>query len=129
MSTFRNKGIALFVALALLLLLSIGIAVFLLNTYRHVNINEAIANRARAMLIAESGIAYAYWKIRIGKEDSGSSVDFYDGNLYTLDPTAQASPMSIPTGWAIAIDAQDIGSTGTITINSKVTYAKSTVFP
>ena len=129
MSTFRNKGIALFIALALLLLLSIGVAVFLLNTYRHVNINEAIANRARAMLIAESGIAYAYWKIRVGEDDAGSPVDFYDGNLYTLDPTAQAtSPMPIPTGWTIAIDVQDIGSTGTITIDSTVDYPKSTAF-
>jgi len=117
MSTFRNKGIALFVALALLLLLSIGIAVFLLNTYRHVNINEAISNRTRAMLVAESGIAYAYWKIRIGKDDAGAPI------LYpcTLNP-----PIALPTNWSIQVDVTDDGTKKTI--GSTVGYSKSTAF-
>ena len=133
MSTFRNKGIALFIALALLLLLSIGIAVFLLNTYRHVNINEAIASRARAMLVAESGIAFAYWRIRIDQNQLGGSMA--QGGTYTFD-TSIPMNSSLPVGWSIQVDVITPGTPmGPIipgaqkTINSKVTYAKSTVFP
>ena len=127
MNTFRNKGIAFFIALDLLILLSIGAAVFLLNTYRHVNINEAISNRTRAILIAESGIAYAYWKIRINEDDESPANPM--SSYFPVPGTCTLSnmPISLPNAdWSIEVNVTDDGTKKTI--DSIVTYPKSTVF-
>ncbi|MBU1061677.1 MAG: hypothetical protein KJ952_03025, partial [Candidatus Omnitrophica bacterium] len=69
MNISNKKGIALFIALSLLLLISIGIIVFLVTSYNYANINESNIRRSRAMTLAEAGINYAYWKIRIDEDD------------------------------------------------------------
>ena len=126
MNIFRNKGIAFFIALNLLILLSIGAAVFLLNTYRHVNINEAISNRTRAILIAESGIAYAYWRIRIDQDQSGGSMA--GANIYTFDTSIPINS-SLSSAWSLVVKVTEPGGGSPKTIDSIVTYPKSTAFP
>jgi len=119
----KNKGIAFFITLALLLLLSMAVAVFLITSYNSANINEALARRTRAITLAEAGLHYAYWKIRIGKDDDGSPVDFGDGEEHILEPR-----ISMPTlEWIIRIIVKDDG-TGVKTIKSAVDYPKATVF-
>jgi len=114
---YNNKGIALFISLALLLLLSVGAVVVLVVAYNYSIITENHIKRTQALSAAESGVHYAYWKIRIGKDDSNNDVDFGDGTKHTLTP-----PITLPTGWTIQVDVQDIGITGRKTIDSKITY-------
>ena len=118
----NNKGIAFFVSLALVLLLSMAAFVFLVSAYNSSNINESLARRARAITIAEAGINYAFWKIRINEDDSGSPMSDYFPGTCTLSP-----PISIPTGWSAQVAVQDTG-TGVKTVRSTVNYKKSTVF-
>lgn len=113
----NNKGIALFISLSLLFLLSIGAIVVLLTAYNYANITENQIKRSRAITLAESGINYAYWKIRIGQDDDNNDVDFGDGNPHTLNP-----PISIPNGWIIEVVVQDASMSGRKTIQSTVTY-------
>lgn len=122
----KNKGIAFFITLALLLLLSMAVAVFLITSYNSANINEALYRRQKALTVAEAGIHYAYWKIRIGKDGDGIPVDFGDGEEYILTP-----PISIPSGWKIEVKVEvkdEDEATGRKTIESKVTYPKARVF-
>ena len=118
----KNKGIALFVTLALLLLLSMAVAVFLITSYNSANINESLYRRERALVVAEAGLNYAYWKIRIDRDDAGGPMSDYFPGTCTLTP-----PISIPTGWTLQVDVEDTG-TGRKTVSSTVNYPKSTVF-
>lgn len=122
----KNKGIAFFITLALLLLLSMAVAVSLITSYNSANINEALYRRQKALTVAEAGLHYAYWKIRIGEDDDGNPVDFSDGDEHTLIP-----PISIPSGWNIEVKVEvkdEDEATGRKTIESKVIYPKATVF-
>ncbi|MBU0759995.1 MAG: hypothetical protein KKC66_02310 [Candidatus Omnitrophica bacterium] len=102
-----KRGVALFVALALLFLLSVCTAVVLLTTYNYANISENQIKRLRAMKISEAGINYAYWMIREG------SLSY---------PCTLTPPISLPADWSISVDITENGATGTKTIRSKVTY-------
>lgn len=101
MTSKRNKGIALFVSLALFLLLSIGVIVVLLSAYNYTNITENQIKRLKALSLAESGINYAYYRIRIGE---GASIDFPSG--------------SVPAGMSIDVQYD----AGQKKITSAVTY-------
>lgn len=118
----HNKGIAFFVSLALLLLLSISVIVFLIASYNSANISESLIRRSTAMTLAESGINYAYWKIRINEDDDGGPMSDYFPGTCTLTP-----PIPLPAGWSIAVGVQDAGA-GQKTIRSRVVYPKTTVF-
>lgn len=125
----NNKGIALFVGIALVLLLSMTALAFLISAYNSGNINESLARRARAITVAEAGINYAFWKIRINEDDTGSPMSDYfpvPGECI-LEP-----PISVPAGWDVEVNVQypDSGSPypGSKTVRSTVTYPKSTVF-
>jgi len=121
----NNKGVALFISLALLLLLSTGAIVFLLTAYNSVNINEAIARKKRAIIVAEAGINYAHWKIRINEDDDGDPMSDYFPVPGTC--TLEDTPISLLPDWTLQVDIVDSG-TGRKTINSTVTYPKSSVF-
>ncbi|MCX5687273.1 MAG: hypothetical protein NTV71_01275 [Candidatus Omnitrophica bacterium] len=60
----NDKGIAIFVTLMLLFLLSLAAAAVLLTAYNYNNICEVQIRRMKAINLAESGINYAYWKLR-----------------------------------------------------------------
>lgn len=60
----NDKGIAIFVTLMLLFLLSLAAIAVLLTAYNYNNICEAQIKRVKAINLAESGINYAYWKLR-----------------------------------------------------------------
>lgn len=110
----HNKGIAIFLSLSLLFLLSVGAIVVLLTAYNYAYVTEKQISRSRAILLAESGIHYAYWKIRIGKYDNGDDISF---------PCILTPPILIPTGWSIQVDISGEDPTsGFKTIQSKVTY-------
>lgn len=125
----NNKGIAFFVSLALVLLLSMAAVVFLVSAYNSSNIAEGLLRRARAITVAEAGINYAFWKIRIDEDDSTPPTpmsDYFPGTC-TLSP-----PISIPTGWSVEVSVQDPDPDSPYpelkTVRSTVNYKKSTVF-
>ena len=60
----HNKGVALFMTLMLLFLLSLIVAAILITTYNYNNICEEQAKRTKAMTLAEAGIHYAFWQLR-----------------------------------------------------------------
>ena len=123
----NSRGIALFISLTLLFLLSIAAVVILLTAYNYANVTENQMRRTRAIVLAEAGVNYAYWKIRIGEDDAGNPVDFGDGNMHTLEP-----PISLPsaTTWDIEVEveAEDFPASDDKTIRSTVTYPKASVF-
>ena len=100
---FDNKGIALFVALALMILLSIGVITVFLTVYNYANISENQIKRARALSVAESGISYAYLQLW---RDPG-----YTGGPIYPDPAGPRVDITV-TGPV----------SGTYTIQSTVTY-------
>lgn len=61
---FNNKGTALFITMAVVLLLAILVIVVLLTAYNYSQISFKLISRAKAISAAESGISYAYWKVR-----------------------------------------------------------------
>ena len=109
----RKSGVALFIALALLFLLSVCSIVVLLTVYNYTNVSENQIKRLRAMKLSEAGINYAYWKIRIGKDDDGDPIIY---------PCTLIPPISLPTGFSISVDIAEDAGTGTKTIDSKVIY-------
>ena len=113
LSKNSKKGVALFIALALMFLLSICAVVTLLTAYNYANISENQINRSRAMNISESGINYAYWKIRVKQDDAGGPITY---------PCILTLPISLPAGWSVRVDIAEDPFTGTKTISSKVTY-------
>jgi len=109
----NNKGVAIFITLMLLFLLSLIAISTLLTAYNYNNICEAQASRLRALALAESGVHYAYWKIRIGEDDDGNPISY---------PCALHPGIPIPAGWSIQVDITDDDPHE---IQSKVTYRKS----
>lgn len=74
-----NKGIALFITIALLFLLSLGAIVVLLTAYNYANISENQIKRLKALSAAEAGINYAYWKLRKDPVYTGSTITVGSG--------------------------------------------------
>ncbi|NQV04378.1 MAG: hypothetical protein HQ532_02670 [Candidatus Omnitrophica bacterium] len=115
--TSNNKGVALFLSLSLLILLSIVSVVVLLTSYNYASFSEGQIKRLKALSLAESGIHYAYWKVRIGEDDNGEDINFDDGNTHTLHPSD-----NIPGDMAIEVAISGPGEGGRKTIRSTVTY-------
>jgi len=115
----NSKGIALFITLTLLLLLSIIVIAVLLNSYNYVSVSEKQIKRLRALSLAESGIHYAYWKIRVGQDDEGEDIDFDDGNPHTLHPS-EGLPEDVAEHISVEVSAPDENNRKTI--RSTVTY-------
>ena len=119
---YDKKGVVLFVTLSILLLLSMGAVVVLLTAYNYANVTENQIRRARAIALAEAGINYVYWKIRVGQDDNGDPIS------YPCAPCTLNPPISLPAaGWAIQVDITGTEN-GRKTVESKVTYPKATVF-
>ena len=121
----KNKGIALFVTLALLLLLSMAVAVFLITSYNSANINEALYRRQRALTVAEAGLHYAFYQLRLDSTYTGHT--FPAGSLIMLDLMPD---MPAGTGWSLIITVTPsvLPEPGDSVVRAKVTYPKATVF-
>ncbi|MDO8602946.1 MAG: hypothetical protein Q7O04_03740 [Candidatus Omnitrophota bacterium] len=117
MKTHNNKGIAIFITLALLFLLSLIVTAVLLTAYNYANISAGQINRLKALKLAESGVNYAYWKIRIGKDDAGDDITY----PCTLNPDP-SNPSLVPAGWTLNVD---VTNDNPRRIQSRVTYPKS----
>ncbi len=73
-NSLRNRGIALFISIALLFLLSVGTIVVLLIAYNYTLITERQIKRLRALTLAEAGINHAYWQLRTDPSYTGSTI-------------------------------------------------------
>lgn len=116
--TVKNKGIALFMALALLFLLSVGVAVVLLTAYNHANVTENLTRRIKALMLAEAGVHYAAWQLRNDESYIGEVFEAGSGIL---------SDMPVGTGWKIDITVDDYAGYEGKRIRSKVEYPKASV--
>ncbi len=115
MKSHNNKGIAIFVTIMLLFLLSLITIAVLLTAYNYNNICEGQTRRLKAMVSAESGIHYAYYQLRT---DASAFVAAYD----EISPC----PISLNSGITVGVWATGPIS-GRYTIKSKATYLKTQV--
>ncbi|OIO34382.1 MAG: hypothetical protein AUJ70_01225 [Candidatus Omnitrophica bacterium CG1_02_40_15] len=111
-----EKGIAIFVTLMLLFLLSLITIAVLLTAYNYNNICEGQTRRLKAMVSAESGINYAYYQLR-----NDATTNF--STTYYSEPTAATITLNGITAnvWATG------PVSGRYTIKSKATYLKTQV--
>ena len=110
-----NKGIAIFITIMLLFLLSLVVIAVLLAAYNYNNVCEGEIRRLKAITSAEAGINYAYYQLRT------------DAATFVTDHGSEATaetivPGSIPT--TVKVWAPGPIS-GRYTISSKVTYQKA----
>ena len=92
----NNRGMALFASLTVMFLLSVTIIVILLTAYNYVTVSETGIKRLNAIALAESGIHYAYWKIRIN--DAAFLVAATSGEGYEI---AELKVTIKLTGWPL----------------------------
>ena len=106
----NNKGIAIFVTLMLLFLLSLATIAVLLAAYNYNNICEVQIKRIKAINLAESGINYAYWKLRT------------DPDSVFASPGPTDTTISISGTNVIITVTVDPDPSGQYIINSRVGY-------
>ncbi|MFA4991825.1 MAG: hypothetical protein WC569_04510 [Candidatus Omnitrophota bacterium] len=106
-----NKGVALFISLALLFLLSVGAIVVLSTGYSYTQVTENQINRLKALKSAEAGINYAYWKLRTDTDYASDHPD--EAGADTVTPGSNGYSVKI---WAEGPDS------GRYTVKSKVSY-------
>ncbi len=113
----NNNGIAIFITLMLLFLLSLIVAAVLLTAYNYNNISEGQIRRLKALVSAESGINYAYWQLRT------------DLANFTADHNTEATADTvIPGSNGMTVKVWVTGPvSGRYTVRSKVTYSKTQV--
>ena len=114
----KDKGVALFIALSLLFLLSVGVVVVLLTAYNHTNVTENLTRRTKALMLAEGGIYYATWQLKNDETYLGETIEAGSGIL---------SDIPSGTGWRIVITVDDYVAYGGKRITSKVEYPKAAV--
>ena len=114
----KNKGIALFIALALLFLLSVGITAVLLTAYNYTNVTENLTRRIKAMTLAEAGVYYATWQLKNDENYTGETFSAGSGVL---------SDIPSGTGWSMVITVDDYPAYGGKRIRSRVDYPKAAV--
>ena len=69
---YNNKGVAIFITIALLFLLSVAAIGVLLTAYNYNNICEGQIRRMKAITSAEAGVNYAYYQLR-----NNATTNFY----------------------------------------------------
>ncbi|MCX5693201.1 MAG: hypothetical protein NTX47_05930 [Candidatus Omnitrophica bacterium] len=121
MKKYNNKGIAIFVTIALLFLLSLAAIAVLLTAYNYNNICEGQIRRIKAITSAEAGINYVYHQLRTNE------AAFV--NAYKVPPgTAYAFPSPVINGITnleVWVEDRDPPIAGTYIIKSRATYQKS----
>jgi len=106
----NNKGIAIFVSLALLFLLSLAAIAVLLTAYNYNSICEGQIKRMKAMASAEAGIVYGY-KYLYDYPKANPINPIYGGG--TLSFTLNGVPVTITISAPVS---------GRYTISSKASY-------
>jgi len=130
----HNKGIAIFITLMILFLLSLVVIAVLLTGYNYSNISEGQIKRLKAITSAEAGVYYAYNQLmnedpasptRFSVEHNGAAAP--DGtppaNAYTFlisDPV-----MNGITSLKVWVEDKIPFVAGEYIIKSKATYPKS----
>ena len=116
----NNKGVAIFITLMLLFLLSLTAIAVLLGGYNYNNICEGQIRRIKAITSAEAGIAYAYYQIR-NDSDTHFTVDHKDfGNAATI---------TIGNGLSVQVWVEDQNPpvTGKYVVKARSEYQKTTI--
>ena len=112
---YNNKGVAIFITIALLFLLSVAAIGVLLTAYNYNNICEGQIRRMKAITSAEAGVNYVYYQLRT---DASAFVAAYD--------EANPCPISLNSGITVGVWATGPVS-GRYIIKSKATYQKSSM--
>jgi Tfp pilus assembly protein PilX len=110
----NNKGIAIFVSLALLFLLSAAAIAVLLTAYNYNSICEGQIKRMKAIASAEAGVNYAYYQLRT---DAAAFVSEHNSEA--------AADTIVPGSNGISVKVWATGPIlGRYTVNSKASYLK-----
>ena len=112
---YNNKGIAIFITLMLLFLLSLAAIAVLLTAYNYNNVCEGGIRRLKAITSAEAGVHYAYYQLRT---DAATFAGDH-GSEATADTIVLASNGNTVKVWVTG------PASGIYTIKSKVTYQKA----
>lgn len=117
MKKYSNKGVAIFIALMLLFILSLLVVAILLTTYNYNNICEGQIRRLKAIASAEAGINYAYYQLRS------------DASTFVADHGSEATADTIaPGNNGITVKVWATGPVSNrYTVVSKAEYQKSEV--
>ena len=118
----NNKGIALFITLMLLFLLSLVTIAVLLTAYNYNNICEGQIKRLKAITSAEAGINYAYYQLR-----NNATTKFYPNHKDIGNADISLSGMNGLTTIEVWVEDRDPLIAGTYIVKSKATYQKSSV--
>ena len=110
----NSRGIAIFIALMLLFLLSLISIAVLLVAYNYNNICEGQTRRLKAVTSAEAGVNYAYYQLRV---DAVTFVADH-GSEATADTIAPGSNNIVVKVWATG------PVSGRYTVVSKASYQK-----
>jgi hypothetical protein len=116
---FNNKGVAIFITLMLLFLLSLLAIAVLLTSYNYSNICEGQIKRLKAITSAEAGINYVYYQLRTNADDF--IADYYDkDHTYTI---LLDRDNNVPLNSGITVEVWATGPVlGRYTVKSKATY-------
>ncbi len=116
---FNNKGVAIFITLMLLFLLSLLAIAVLLTAYNYNNICEGQIRRIKAITSAEAGVNYVYYQLRTNNA----------AFTYTF-PLADPVKNGITSleVWAEEVkDGLGLPIPGKYIVKSKATYQKSSM--
>jgi hypothetical protein len=110
----NNKGIAIFISLMLLFLLSAAVIAVLLTAYNYNSICEGQIKRIKAINSAEAGVNYTYYQLRT---DAATFVNDHNSEL-TADTI-------VPGSNGISVKVWATGPvSGRYTVSSKAEYQK-----
>jgi len=117
---YNNKGVAIFITIALLFLLSVAAIGVLLTAYNYNNICEGQIRRMKAITSAEAGVNYAYYQLR-----NNATTNFYPNHKDIDNADISLSGMNGLTKIEVWVEDHDPPITGAYIIKSKATYQKS----
>jgi len=113
----NDKGMAIFITLALLFLLSLLAISVLMTAYNYNSICEGQIKRLKAITSAEAGINYVYYQLR-----NNATTNFYPNHKDIGNADISLSGMNGLAKTEVWVEDQDPPIAGTYIIKSKVTY-------
>ncbi len=116
-NNFNNKGIALFISIALLFLLSVAAIAVLRTAYNYNYVCENEIKRVKAITSAESGINYAFYKLK-----NNATTKFYPNRLGIDNADISLSGMNGLSSVQVWLEDYDPPVSGKYIIKSKAAY-------
>jgi len=116
----NEKGVAIFITLMLLFLLSLAIAGVLLTAYNYNNICEAQIRRQKALASAEAGIHYACYQLR-----NNAVTNFYPNCKDVANADTSLSGLNGFSDIKVWVEDFNPPVSGKYIIRTKVTYPKA----